>query len=561
MNYLSIELIKGNAVHTALSDNQFLNQWSILYDKCKHATIFQHPSFVCTWDKTYSEKWQPVIAKSTNYGDLVGLWLLAYNPEKQILVHAGAHQAEYQAWITLPGEDVAFLSKAWKILKEHFEFKELHFKYLPCKHLYCTLQAIHLIKNCLIVKKYKRPLMGLGENEIKVLFSKRNKRRINRLKKMGNLEFRRITDPTEFELVFDELISYHDFRMGAINKICPFQKDQLKRQFYSNLLSANKDTFFVGVSYLQNKPIAAELAGLSNGTISLYLGMHAPFLSKHSLGKIHLIQMCDYLSHEKINIVDLTPGGDSWKEQFATSHDEVAYAVVYNSVFKKNWVKLRSTIHEQSKVSLTKIGIKPESLKRSFHEMPKKSRTITKIIKPRKRNSINREIRMYVFTKSKTFDQNETFDNSVKCNSIGDLLIFKPEDLGSTCWKFLSEANTLFERGAFSYTISSNDYLAANGWMLTNQTVFREEEIEQSITLPTKGSVLFKLYANPLISKPEITRTLVGFMLKEAFTKKETENIYIFVKSNDLEMRETIEKMDFKYQKTYFRDTSVLLLN
>ena len=38
-------------------------------------------------------------------------------------------------------------------------------------------------------------------------------------------------------------------------------------------------------------------------------------------------------------------------------------------------------------------------------------------------------------------------------------------------------------------------------------------------------------------------------------------NIYIFVKSNDLEMRETIEKMDFKYQKTYFRDTSVLLLN
>ena len=168
---------------------------------------------------------------------------------------------------------------------------------------------------------------------------------------------------------------------------------------------------------------------------------------------------------------------------------------------------------------------------------------------------------MYVYTKSKTFDQNETFENSVKCNSIRDLLLFKPEDLGSTCWKFLSEANTLFEKGAFSYTISSNDYLAANGWMLTNQTVFHEEEIEQSIALPTKGSVLFKLYANPLTSKPEITRSLVGFMLKEAFTQKETENIYLFVKSNDLKMRETIEKMDFKYQKTYFRGTSVLLLN
>lgn len=551
----SFELISDKAAHTALSDDQFLGQWSILFNSCNHATIFQHPSFVCTWYKTYIQKWRPVIIKSSNpNGELNGLWLLAYSLENRSLVHAGSHQAEYQVWITMPGEDIAFLSGAWTLLKDNFDFKELHFKYLPCKDLYITLQSVPWIRKCIIVKNYKRPLMSLGENKVTTMFSKRTRQKINRLKIMGNLEFRRITDPKEFEKVFDELILFHDFRMGAVNKIRPFQKDQLKRQFYSNLLFANKDAFFVGVSYLQNRPIACELAGINNETVSLYLGMHAPFLSIYSPGKIHLIQMFDYLRKEKIKMVDLTPGGDSWKEQFATSHDEVAYAVVYNSVFKKNWIKLLSTIHEQGKVILTNIGIRPGTLKRLLQRMHNKFRTITKIIKARNINNTDREIRMYIYNKNKTFVGTEAFDISVKLNSIQDLLLFKHDDSGHTCWNFLSEANTLFERGAFSYSVSLNDCLAANGWMITNQTAFREEEIEQSITLPTKGTVLSNFYSHPVVSKPEVTRKLVGNMLKEAFSQDETEDIYFFVKSNDLQIREEIEKMDFKYHKSYFKE-------
>jgi len=91
----SFELISDKAAHTALSDDQFLGQWSILFNSCNHATIFQHPSFVCTWYKTYIQKWRPVIIKSSNpNGELNGLWLLAYSLENHSLVHAGSHQAE-----------------------------------------------------------------------------------------------------------------------------------------------------------------------------------------------------------------------------------------------------------------------------------------------------------------------------------------------------------------------------------------------------------------------------------------------------------------------------------
>ena len=552
MNYLPIELISGKAAHITLIDEQFLSRWSILFDKCKHATVFQHPSFVCTWYKTYHQHWHPVIIKSCNAeGNLTALWLLAYNPETRALVHAGAHQAEYHVWLALAGEDITFVTKAWTILKDHFDFTELHFKYLPSNLLSNILKSIPGIGNCLIVKKFERPLLNIDENVVKSVLSRQNRKRINQLKKIGNLEFRRITDPEEFEQVFNELISFHDFRMGAVNNILPFQKDQLKCQFYTSLLYAKKGAFFAGVSYLNNRPIAAELALICNETIHLNLGMHSPFLSMHSPGKIHIIQMCVYLIKENINLLDLTPGGDFWKEKFATIHDEVAHAVVYNSGFKKKQIELGNTIYENGKVLLTKIGIEPGKLKTSFLKMNKNFRTIAEIIKARKWSYFNRELRMYQCKKSDLLVMtNETYIR-VNCNSIDDLLSYKPDLTSLTCGEFLSNANALIEKGAISYSICLNNCLAVCSWMLTNQTALDTTEVEQPISLPKGSAVFFNLYSHQELSNPDINKALIGHMLKEAFAQNETEYIYIFVQAKNVLMRQAIETMDFKYQESY----------
>ena len=118
---VQVDLLYGQQAQTALDDHRFLALWRSLHDKCPHSTAFQAPNFVRTWYAAYRAHWQPVIIQSQDSkGDLVGLWLLAYNPATNVLAHAGAQQAEYHTWLSLSGEDIPFLSAAWPKLKRRF---------------------------------------------------------------------------------------------------------------------------------------------------------------------------------------------------------------------------------------------------------------------------------------------------------------------------------------------------------------------------------------------------------------------------------------------------------
>src|SRR5215471_10545823 len=178
-----VELIHGQHAHTPLRDPHFLRQWRILHRACPYATAFQEPTFVCAWFETYDLQWQPVIVQARHAtGDLVGLWLLAYNPATNVLAHAGTHQAEYHTWLAIPDQAVAFLSAAWNALKRHLPFATLRFKYLPDSTLGRLLQQVPGIRDGLIVRLHPRPLLHLDPEAIKTFFVKRsNKNRFNRL--------------------------------------------------------------------------------------------------------------------------------------------------------------------------------------------------------------------------------------------------------------------------------------------------------------------------------------------------------------------------------------------
>jgi hypothetical protein len=280
-----------------LKDPQFLDDWRILYDRCTYATVLQDQSFVGTWYETYRNPWQPVIIYSYNSeSNLNGLWLLAFDPILKTLAHAGTNQAEYHTWLALPGKDIEFLTDAWNELKLRFNFTQLQFHYLPSLTLVNTLKSVPGIKSSCFVQKVNRCLLTIDENIVRTMFSKSsNKSRMNRLKKLGQIEFRHISDIEQIEHVFGEIISFYDFRQGAINNILPFQKDPSKRRFYFNLFSAAPDKLIFTVTYLNNQPIAGFLGLVSNKTVHLGMVMHSPFLSRHSPGKIHLMQLSEYL--------------------------------------------------------------------------------------------------------------------------------------------------------------------------------------------------------------------------------------------------------------------------
>src|SRR6185503_4922855 len=261
-----VQYFHGSSAEGLLENPAFLAAWEGLELRCRHSTCFQSPAYVRTWYRHYRDAFQPVILLTrAPSGELVGLWLLAFNPSTRELIHAGGHQAEYHVWLTLPGEDVAFLVFAWMELRRRLPFRTLRFRYLPLRSLVEALRSSHNIRPCMSSRTWPKPVLRLDPAEVRAsLALKKNKARFSRIRKLGDLEFRRIRTSAELNEVFDDIIAFYDLRQGAVNDATPFGSDPARKSFHLALLDLAPDMMHVTVTYLNGRVIAAFL-GLITG--------------------------------------------------------------------------------------------------------------------------------------------------------------------------------------------------------------------------------------------------------------------------------------------------------
>lgn len=552
MRVTHVDLVYGQSAHTLLGDPRYLALWRALHDECPHATVFQAPNFVCAWYGAYRAQWQPVVIQSRDSkGDLVGLWLLAHNPVTDVVAHAGTHQAEYHVWLALPGFDVSFLSAAWIELNRRFAGATLRFKYLPAGALGDTLQtAIGTRSGGVVVRKHSRPLINLDPEEIKKSFAKKsNKSRFNRLKKLGKIEFRRLVDSAELERVFDDLIAYYDFRQSAVNHSMPFGEDPQKRAFHSELFTVMPGEMYVTATYLDERPIAAFWGAVSGKTVHLGMLIYSPFLAEHSPGKLHMMQLSEHLLKEGKNVLDLTPGGDPWKERFANAHDEVAEAIVYGSAGAQVQDVTLDRLLQWGKWCSALVGVTPANVKSAL-AMLRRVRPTTVIRKIRNWSRMDREFRIY--RGDRALAESFRCDERVHHNSLSHLLSFEPGEPWQSRDTFLSNALARLEHGEVAYTISIDNRLAHCGWMVKNQGESHMTEVKQSMTFPQGSVALYDFYSQPGYRGQGLYRATIGHMMREAFADAEIHHAYISVLADNLPSLHVIETMGFEYQGSLF---------
>jgi CelD/BcsL family acetyltransferase involved in cellulose biosynthesis/RimJ/RimL family protein N-acetyltransferase len=544
------KLIYGDLAHTLLRDEKFLELWRNLHESCPQATVCQTPEFVGAWYEEYRDQWNPVILYSHNLtGDLTGLFLLAYNPSTQALTHAGDHQSEYHTWLTLPGEDSAFLARAWSQLTQRFSFATLRFRYLPGSELGDTLKSVPNIRSKVIVRRRSRPLMKIDHDDVKASFAKKgNKRRFNRLKKLGKLEFRRITDPLEHERVFNELISFYDFRQGAVYHTTSFRKDPNKRAFYNRIFKADPTKVHVSVTYLNEKPIAG-LWGLINGNaVSIAMIMHSPFLTEHSPGKLHIMQLSHSLLEEGKEVLDITPGGAPWKERFANAHDEVADAVIYRTALARFRAEMLYEFMQWVKRNSARVGVTTTDMKSTLSTL-RRARPSAVMRKTRKWIREDCEIRINRI--ERCFATSFARDERVHCNSLNDLLSSERDEDYQSRGGFLSCALARLENGELVYTINVENRLAHYGWMTGNKAHYLNE-VKQWMTVPPGSLIFYDFETLPEFSGQGLYRATLSHMLHEAFAQQVTRYVYIPVPAHNMPARHVIETMGFEYQGSYF---------
>jgi CelD/BcsL family acetyltransferase involved in cellulose biosynthesis/RimJ/RimL family protein N-acetyltransferase len=550
MNVRGIDLLTGQAAHDILTAPHFLASWNALHAKCRHATGFQAPAFVCTWYDAYHDKWEPVIVRSfATDGELVGLWLLAHSRDEQMLVHAGAHQAEYQVWLTRPGADAAFLAAAWKEIQRNFPFRVLRFKYLPTVRLADELSHVPGLGNCLSVQVHRRPLVLLNSTEIKASLAKKsNKSRFNRLKKLGVLDFRRLTDPVELEQVYDDIIAFYDLRQGAINHVSPFRDDPLKRGFYRALFAAT-DESEVTVTYLDGRAIAAFWGVASGETVHLGMLAHTPFLAEHSPGKLHLLHLSDHLLQRGKKVLDLTPGGDPWKERFANCHDEVADATIYPTASARKRAEHTERLLRWTKSCAARVGVQSTDLRKAFRKL---RRVRPSGLRRRFLDWVGEQREFRLYRGNRIVAEGLTRDVRVMRNSLLDLLYFEPGEAWQNREEFLARSLARLESGESVYTVRIGKRLAHYGWMVRNQTTSYMTEVHQSVNLPSGSVVLYDFYTHPDFRGQGLYRAAIRTMLCEAFTDCTTQHCYISVLANNASSRHVIDDMHFQYQGSFY---------
>lgn len=367
----ALAIHRGEDAWAKLSDPAFLVEWERLGTACPWSTPCQSSHFVRTWFEHYrSRYWPIVVTLRSDDGMLVGLLALAVCLRTQRVAVAGAHQAEYQAWLATPECQREFIVRALAALDELLPGYELTFKYLPHGLPVEPLLGSPLFRSRARLVAHRRPLMRLDADELKrSLRKKSNKSRWSRLQRLGKLEFSRITDPGAFEAAFDEIIASYDERQRGAHAIAPFAADPLKKAFHLGLMRAAPGLLHVTVTTLAGKVIAAHVGLAGRDEVTLAIVCHDEALAEHSPGKLHLLKLGERLLQEGVGALDLTPGGDPWKERFANAHDEVHVLTLHRSAAVRQVRSLEAGARTAVKRMLESAGVPPGEVRRRLGEL------------------------------------------------------------------------------------------------------------------------------------------------------------------------------------------------
>jgi CelD/BcsL family acetyltransferase involved in cellulose biosynthesis len=468
------ELLMGPPVLKLLESSGFLDEWKQLYTACPWATVFQSPSFVATWYRVYGSAYLPILIKTENAGKLTGLLTLAKD-KKGLITGAGANQAEYQVWLTADEKDETFIKNALAKLYRFFPRNRILLKYIPAGvPLQFTQKDPPWNKRC-FVKSSPQPVMVINEEHFTSELKKKNRReKINRLKRLGELKFERISDYNEFNAVFDELALQSDFRKGAMYNKVAFKTDPFRKTFLLSLFKQNN--IHATVLKINDQIIAANVSIGTNKQLHLQgINSFAASLARHSPGIIHFLMLGKLLAEEGVNVFDLTPGADAYKEVLATDHS-VAYTLSIGNKYHNIFNRLQTGVNSNFKKAAIIAGIKPDALK-------KVKRTFTLY-----RNKFMHVARQgFIQTTRYMIDQFNRSSKTSKCwavqndssssgifnlqyDDLKELLDFDQQEIKYSQQEFLADAMRRFEEGAHCYTWTDNGLLLGCAWIANMQS-------------------------------------------------------------------------------------------
>jgi hypothetical protein len=443
-----------------LFDQSFQQTWKKIYDGDPSATVFQHPDYLNRWYRLYTT-YQPLIFAASVNGEITELLFLAIQGDE--IVGAGHHQAEYQTTLSLEKNKIPFLTDCirWIIKTQHE--KKFTLKYIPHNLNIQELKNYPDIRMNIHLKEYSEPVIRLNAEHLRTELNKKNRReKLNRLKKIGNLNFERITDAAIFRQHLDQLAIDYDFRQAAMFGTAFFQEDRNKKEFMLHLFDSG---LLYVTALFSNQTIIAANASTYDKSITYLQGFntHHPVFAKYSPGILSFLMSALQMEQDGQKEFDLTPGSvNDYKGDLATD-------------FYKTW-----SLEAGSKTYILKEKFK-STIKSSAKKITKAEFTLRikdwthKFLADGNRKTLSENaenpadeplLKFTDFSLAHSVTENPV-DLYAKVSSpdkLGDLLQYQPQGGQPSKQKFLFDAMKRMEYGQHIYTLSVNSKLAGYLW-------------------------------------------------------------------------------------------------
>lgn len=544
-----------------MSEPENAESWRALEKSCAWSTPFLTFDFARIWLDHYKRSWQPLLVLSRDTsGHLHGLMPLAMRDGE--ITGMGAAQAEYQGWLCDQETLAGFPKDAINLLFDLYPDACLRLRYLNFGAASKKALAVLEKQANIMLDSHARPLLTLDEETISAsLRKKSNKSKWNRLKRLGHVEFDLLESEQLADAPLSEIIALYDFRQGAINGDCPFMEDPNKEPFHQQWMKESPSQLILFRLSLGGRTIGAMLGVLSSGVVSNAIVAHSPELASHSPGKFVIYLAAQEMSRRGYQWLDLTPGGDPWKERFADTHDSVLELRAWRHPTAVLRQKMMKKMVAGGKKLARSVGTEPEQLRIAWRNVTTVLRQ-NQPVQPSKEEGLDSNSEYLVYSgNSNDYHQIPVAGSSpnfvLNRNSLHDLLMFEDNGSPQNRSAFLRSALQRLERGQTCFTVCDNGALLFCCWIANRRTVFDLEKWRESHPQVISGVEFHEFYTHPLANGRDLLlpafKETVSACVRPIFgqgqdcdTEGSSALIYIAVAANQPALRQMMTKLSFR---------------
>lgn len=546
---MTVHLAIGDEARRLLVDSKFIAAWERLFIGCDWSTPFQSTAFTLPWYEIYSSQYDPLIVYSNVGGELEGLWLLAQNLITGEIGHAGLHHAEYQTWLCERCSASRFIPATLKAVRPHCSTGLIRLLFLAPNTPLDWLEAGNSpVRTDL--RWHQRGIMRLG-NECDFqsqLDGRKNRQKLNRLKRLGDVRLDRLDTRSDLEEVIDTIAIHCDLRQGATHQSLPFRDDPHKRELHLRMMEAG---LLHAVVLRAGKDIVSAHLGICTSE-GLMLGViaHSPLHGAASPGRIMLMMLAQRLCEEGVTMFDLTPGG-AYKDNFANDYDQVAVLDIFfkttpfvRQAVRKRLGLLRRYLDDRLEIETKKlISLAERSFKKLRNRSPQR---ILRGTLKRLRAGLYFRQEFCIYQIALAGLRHPT-NPVLNVNNLDDLLCYERTDPeGPTLFEFLDQSVRKLDQGQVLFSYAREGRLLHYSWLIP-KTDRCGTNFGHELQFSEPTAVLWDDYTVPSARGQGLHKRSLEQRLAFAATIKGIEKASVGVLADNGASRRNIEAAGFRH--------------